>query len=791
MHALLHRQLAKATEPSGSVDIDRLCELIDSAYAQFDTERSRTDRATQLMIAEVTELAKERNAALESLEEQNRQLSALKDTLEQRVVERTAAAEKAAQSSQFANWQLLAEIRQRQAAEERLRSSNEALQRATEAKTNFLAMMSHEIRTPMNGVLGMADLLSRTGLTSHQQRLVSTINQSASTLLTLINDILDLSRIEAGKMEIDSADFDLHEGIESVLEVFARQAQKQNLELSLRLPSNIPRFVKGDAPRLRQVLTNLLGNALKFTRSGEIAVGVTLEAENDGRHVVRISVRDTGIGIDPKSKDLLFKPFTQADSSITRRFGGTGLGLSITRRLVQLMGGEITLESELGKGTTVEFTACLDKSSRTDIPAPVCPSVIRGQRVLVVDDRATNCEIISSYLSDCGALPDTAGSASEALAKMQQAADKKNQYLLVILDMLLPGLNGLELAKRIKADPALAQTRLIMLTSLNWQDDKATAKDLGIAEFLYKPIRRSELLEGIGRCFATPVEALPRIVQKTQERATRPTLDGVRVLVAEDNPVNQEVIREYVRELGCDLHMVENGVAAVEAFASNRFDIVLMDCQMPEMDGLTACRKIREHERKHGLERIPVIAVTANAYDSDRAICLAAEMDDFMSKPFTEGQLSSLLDKWVKRPEPASAQTSSPADASHAAEPERHATLDHAKLQKFESLKPGMGTRLRDLFLATGSKSTDRIMAAVVESNHAGIRDAAHALKSSSAYIGADELSRLAAKLEGQARATEPMADCLLTAAMLETELRAVEKALDSTRSIGELLRVG
>jgi two-component system, sensor histidine kinase and response regulator len=710
------------------------------------------------------------NAALEL---KNSELSGFNEGLEKLVAERTEEAKAAAEQAK----------------------------QASQVKSAFLASMSHEIRTPMNGVLGMADLLTRTPLSIHQQRLVTTINHSARTLLKIINDILDFSRIEAGKLELDEQEFNLAQCVESAVELLAEDAYKKQLELNVLLPSMLPAFVVGDMGRLRQVLVNLIGNAVKFTKEGEVTVRVAECGERDGKSVIRISVADTGIGIDAAAKERLFMPFSQADSSISRGFGGTGLGLSITSSIVGMMGGEVSLDSEIGKGTTVSFEVLVAKSDRNSGPEVVCPVVIRGQRVLVVDDRAVNREIVCSYLQDCGALTETANSAEEALALLKASVADNREFALAVLDMIMPGVNGLELARRIRAAPELGETRLIMVTSLSWKGDSKSARDAGIGEFLSKPIRRGELLDAVRRCFAAQVipvqladlssirsfEALP-----ASASASRGALARLRVLVAEDNPVNQEVAREYAMSLGCECVIADNGRLAVEAYAASKFDVVLMDCQMPEMDGLTACRKIRDLERERGGVRTPIIAVTANAYDSDRMMCLAADMDDFMGKPFTEDQLADVLLKWCGANLGDAAEAGqSELDTAARDELDAVETLDVSALGAFEKQRTGMAARLAEMFLMTAPKSVRQIMMSIVEADHDKIAVLAHGLKSSSANIGALELQRLAVIIENQALEKSELGQCLATAVKLENEICKVETALSRTSWLMDTRKAG
>jgi signal transduction histidine kinase/CheY-like chemotaxis protein len=525
------------------------------------------------------------------------------------------------------------------------REREEAAEKSNQIKSQFLATMSHEIRTPMNGVLGMADLLSRTEMTGQQQRMLTTINQSATTLLTIINDILDFSRVEAGRMELEQRSFDLRDCAEQVLEMFAKDAEKKGVELSLCYPAAVPSRVLGDQGRLRQVLTNLVGNAMKFTSQGEVAVRVSALGECDGKCGFQFSVTDTGVGIDDNTKAMLFKPFIQADSSISRRFGGTGLGLSIAKHLVTLMDGHVELKSALGVGTTITFDVQLTADTEVhpelfkDAPIKV------GQRVLIVAKAGASRDALKTYISELSADPLCVATVEQAMDCLRAGIKEQNPFAVAVIDR-----DSIALAHQTRADAALADLRLIKVTTLTRETDAATARAAGISACLRKPVRRSDLLVAIEACFAKPslrnADLVgPTVVAKPVETA----LSGLTLLVAEDNPVNQEVAIEFLRELGCKAQIADNGRLAVEAFTTGSFDAVLMDCQMPEMDGLSACREIRALEAGLGLTRIPIIAVTANAYARDRDMCLAAGMDDFVSKPFSAEHLANVLTRTLLR----------------------------------------------------------------------------------------------------------------------------------------------
>ncbi len=534
--------------------------------------------------------------------------------------------------------------------EEELKAANRSVEAANLAKSMFLANMSHEIRTPMNGVLGMADLLFKTDLSKRQDRLLTTLKHSAKTLLAIINDVLDISRIEAGRFELEKEAFELHGCLEDVIELCATSAYQKGLELNLIVDGELPALVNGDAGRLRQVLVNLIGNAIKFTETGEARIRVTCTAPSGDRAKVTFEVIDTGIGIAPEAKQRLFAPFSQADTSISRRFGGTGLGLAITRHLVQLMGGAIELESDVGKGTKVSFAIPFENvvwaagtSANDSLP-------LSGRRVLILDDRESVRTAIHSQLADTGAQIERATSENEALRMLREAAGSDAPFAVAIIDRVRPNFDSLDFCRTLNKDRRFAATSVISIVSINWRPETETPAD-GARPFitLSKPVRRTDLINAVASSIANETMRMlcaPAIsAQHTIEVATVPHL-GMRVLLAEDNPVNQEVAREYLSMFGCDVVMAENGVEAIEKLDGAEFDIVLMDCQMPELDGLSATRRIREIEKESGRAAITIVAVTANAFESDRTAAMAAGMNDYLTKPFTEHDLGEMLAKW-------------------------------------------------------------------------------------------------------------------------------------------------
>jgi len=565
-------------------------------------------------------------------------------------------------------------IRRSQRAQDELRAAMEAADNASRAKSEFLARMSHEIRTPMNGVIGMLDLLRGTVLDKKQRRYVRVAKSSANALLCLINDILDFSKIEAGRMELAVDDFELWATVEDAAELLSQRAADKDVELACHVAADVPKRLRGDADRLRQVLINLIANAAKSTEKGEVSIEVNVAEFADDRVVVRFAVRDTGIGIPEQRLDALFEEFSQVDSSHTRRYGGTGLGLAIAKRLTKMMDGRIGVRSEVGKGSTFWFTASFAKPEapgsrpREDLP----PSRFRGVRVLAVDDNATNREILTSQLANWGFAVATATSGEEALKQLYRAAADNAPFALAILDMCMPGMDGLELARQIKCSSRLRDTALIMLTSMSLEPSAVEMSEYGLAGCLTKPARQSKLLKVLAS--AVPSEARSPAEQDEEEAGASAAAEAAaglqkiqpRVLLAEDNEVNQEVALEALSNAGCRCEVVENGRLAVEALLREPYDLVLMDCQMPKMDGFEATRRIREHERRGEIRgdrtgRLPIVALTANAVNGDRQRCLEAGMDDYLAKPFALEELLEMIGRQVA-PDGAAPEPAQPSD---------------------------------------------------------------------------------------------------------------------------------
>ncbi len=730
-------------------------------------EKDYSVRAIKQADDEIGNLVDEFNLMLEQIEKQDRELQQAHDTLEEHVEQRTQQLRSEIAKHKETSASLQEEIRVRRKTEAALSAAKDEAEAASRSKGEFLANMSHEIRTPMNGIIGMTELLLSTPLAPAQEHYAETIRRSGHSLLKIIGDVLDYSKVEAGQLSIEPIPFNLQVACEDVVELLSPRAHEKEIALNLRYAPNAPTRLVGDAGRIRQVLTNLAANAIKFTDEGHVLVNVECIGLTASTAAIRVSVEDTGIGAPPDKLNEIFGKFKQADTLITRKYGGTGLGLAISKQLVELMGGAIAVQSREGVGSRFYFTLTLPLGEEPQ-PVQQPKADLAGVRVLIVDHSIINQQILSEQFATWGMRADVTGSSIEALRMLREAHEKKDPYQITLLDDQMPSIRGESLGRTVKSEACIQDTRLILLTSLGERGDAQRMIELGFSAYITRPVRQSELMDILAMIWGAHIrgENIGLVTRHTlaESRGAQPCIDDKaaanltgRILIVEDNMINQQVILEILKTFHCSTDLAANGQEALEKTQQEPYDLILMDCQMPVMDGYTATEEIRAREQ--GSDRhIPIVAMTAHAMKGDRERCIEAGMDDHFTKPIDSKAVLQILHRWLPKISPETQQSAPektfPAPETPGIEPSSDTLpiLDPEQVIALTGGNVAMYERITKVFLKHLPERLEELRAAFSEENTPEITRLAHSIQGATGSVGGKRLRQLALQLEMDAR---------------------------------------